>query len=38
MSYRDEEVCPECERPGHTFRSCPKRDDDPGYDAEGEEA
>jgi len=27
-----EDYCDYCERDGHTFRSCPKRDDDPDDD------
>jgi hypothetical protein len=27
--------CDYCEREGHAFRSCPKRDDDEGWDLAG---
>lgn len=36
MSYDlIEDYCDYCEREGHTYRSCPKRDDDPGEEYDG---
>lgn len=32
----DEDYCDYCEREGHTFRTCPARDDEPVYWGEGE--
>jgi hypothetical protein len=29
--HGDHPYCDYCETVGHTFRSCPRRDDDPGY-------
>lgn len=31
MDVFDVDYCDYCERKGHTFRSCPARDDDPGF-------
>lgn len=31
----DRLYCDYCETEGHTFRSCPRRDDEPDYDEEG---
>jgi len=31
-----DDYCDYCEQEGHTFRSCPKRDDNPDYGDEGE--
>lgn len=28
----DDRYCDYCEHDGHTYRNCPARDDDPGYD------
>jgi hypothetical protein len=32
------DYCDYCEREGHTFRSCPARDDDPDYSEEDPDA